>query len=305
MRLSIIGFGLLGSSLARAARRADPATQIQCVDRAGSVCDVARDLGLADAADHALSAIWPDADIVVMAAPVRAIIAMTPDVIDAAPRLAALTDLGSVKAPILGAAEAARPDYRRFTPAHPLAGDHLAGPEHGRATMFDGRRVILTPNAEVDPDAAARIRALFESVGARVSVMEAAEHDRAMGYVSHMPHLIAFAAMLGAAQLSDIMGEDALAYAAGGYRDFSRIAGSDPTMWADIFATNAAATREATALLRAELGALEAALDDPAALMALLGRASELRRALDAQQEPGWRATDDDADDGAGQTTDD
>lgn len=285
MKLSIVGFGLLGSSIARAQRRIDPGGAIQCVDPSERVRAVARERGLADAADASTEALWPDADIVLLAAPVRAIEEALPDIVARVGPGAVVTDVGSVKAPILAAAERAAPAFDRFVPAHPLAGGHASGPEAGAGDLLDGKRVILTPGAAARADAVARTRDFFARLGARVSVMDASAHDQLLGYTSHLPRLVAFATMLGAERLSADLGDDVRDAVAQGFRDFTRIAASDPTMWTDIFGTNAEAVRASARRLTAEIERLADAFDAPERLNPALARAKALREEMDAGRE--------------------
>ena len=238
MKLVIIGFGLLGSSIARAAKRRDRSVHITAIDPSESVLKTAIDLKLADDVAADIDAITPDSDWIILAAPVAVNLAILGRVIALAGPQTRLTDVGSTKARLTALLEREHPEFDRFIPAHPMAGREVSGPEHGLETLLDDKLVILTP-----PDAAGarHIEAasdFYASLGARLLVMDnAEEHDRLMGYASHLPHLLAFAFVNlaargnnGAVDYQDLTG--------GGYRDFTRIAASDPIMWHDILMEN-------------------------------------------------------------------
>lgn len=240
MKLVIIGFGLLGSSIARAAKRADKAVHITAIDPSKAVLDTARRLNLADEIAADIDAITPDCDWIILAAPVAVNLAILGRVIAAAGPQTRLTDVGSTKARLTDLLEHDHAAFDRFIPAHPMAGREVSGPEHGLAELFDDKLVILTPPKAAG---AAHIKAaaeLYQSLGARILILDnAQDHDRLMGYASHLPHLLAFAFVNlaargnnGSVDYQDLTG--------GGYRDFTRIAASDPVMWHDIFTENQA-----------------------------------------------------------------
>ncbi len=242
MRLVITGFGLLGGSIARAAKRAaaqqGSPLHITAIDPSRHVLKTAQDLGLADEYAANIEAIPPDSDWIILAAPVAVNQQILSQVIARAGARTRLTDVGSTKAHLTAKLEHDYPKFTRFIPAHPMAGREVSGPENSAETLFDDKLVILTPPKTAnkdDIDAAAR---LYTSLGARILIMDdAQEHDRLMGYVSHLPHLLAFAFVNLAAsrQNGDVDYQD---LTGGGYRDFTRIAASDPVMWHDIFTEN-------------------------------------------------------------------
>ncbi|HMM47917.1 MAG TPA: prephenate dehydrogenase/arogenate dehydrogenase family protein [Thiobacillaceae bacterium] len=249
-RLAIVGVGLIGGSLALALKRAGAVREVLGVGRSPQSLDAARELGVIDRAVD-----WADAaqaDCILLAAPVGETTAILTAL---APHLkpgTIVTDAGSTKSDVIAAARAALGTrIVDFVPGHPVAGSERSGPAAARADLYEGRRVVLTPVEETRDDALMQVRALWEAAGARVELLDAALHDRVFAAVSHLPHLAAFALVDELARRKD--GELFFRFAAGGFRDFTRIAGSSPEMWRDI----ALANRDA---LLAELDAYVEAL---------------------------------------------
>ena len=238
MKLVIIGFGLLGSSIARAAKRADNTVHITAIDRSDHALKTARDLNLADETASDIEVISPDSDWIILAAPVAVNLALLGRIITLAGPQTRLTDVGSTKARLTEKLDRDHSDFDRFIPAHPMAGREVSGPEHGLETLLDDKLVILTPPKAAKAEHIKAASNFYASLGARLLVLDnAEEHDRLMGYASHLPHLLAFAFVNltarrnnGAIDYQDLTG--------GGYRDFTRIAASDPVMWHDIFTEN-------------------------------------------------------------------
>lgn len=239
MKLAVIGFGLMGSSVARAARRAWAANiDILAVDPNADVRAKAEHLGLCNSAFSDISALPEDCDWIVLAAPVSANLSLINAAINKAGDKGCITDLGSTKAEIVNQLETHHKGFKRFIPAHPMAGRESSGPENGHQDLFDDKLFILTPpktSAAIHINAA---KAFYEKLGARTLLMQdASEHDRLMGYVSHLPHLLAFA-FVNLAASGNNGAHDYQDLTGAGYRDFTRIAASDPTMWQDIFLMN-------------------------------------------------------------------
>ena len=239
MKLAIVGFGLIGSSLARAAQRAYGASlNITAIDPSQDVLTYAQETGLCHQSSTSVADIPKDCDWVILAAPVATSLAVLDAVIAAVGPTTMLSDVGSTKGAIVDALNHRHPTFERFIPAHPMAGREVSGPEHGLATLFDNKLVILTPARATRESVTKAAESVYQKLGARtLRIEDAAEHDRLMGYASHLPHLLAFAFVNlaargnnGATDYQDLTG--------GGYRDFTRIAASDPTMWRDIFLGN-------------------------------------------------------------------
>ncbi len=274
--LAIVGTGLIGGSLSLALKQAGAVREVLGVGRNPARLTVARELGLIDRAVD-----WAEAgqaDCILLALPVGETEAVLKQL---APHLKAgaiVTDAGSTKASVVAAARAALGNrFADFVPGHPIAGSEQSGPAAARADLYQGKKVVLTPQADTRADALATVKALWEAAGAQVETLDADLHDRVFAAVSHLPHLAAFALVDELAQRAD--GDTFFRFAASGFGDFTRIAGSSPEMWRDI----ALANREA---LLAELDAYLAALqtlrsavsaEDAEALLAIFSRARAAR----------------------------
>ncbi len=279
-RVAIIGLGLIGSSLARAIALHLPATPIAGYDADAAVRQRAGDLGLATI-HAALPAAVARADLVVLAVPVGAMAAVAQAI---APHLAPgaiITDVGSSKASVLATLIAACPGHP-VIPAHPVAGTEYSGPDAGFASLFAGRWCILTPPADADPAATARVAALWRAVGADVETMDAAHHDLVLAVTSHLPHLIAYTIVGTASDLEEVTAGEVIKYSAGGFRDFTRIAASDPVMWRDVFLSNKDAVLEMLQRFTEDLTSLQRAIrwGDGDALHALFTRTRDVRRSI-------------------------
>ena len=235
-KLVIIGVGLIGGSVALAARRAGLARQIVGAGRSGEALEEALRLGVIDAAASPADAV-KDADLVLLAIPVGKMPEVMADIAPHLPSHAIVTDAGSTKGDVVAAARAhlaAR--LSRFVPAHPIAGAEKSGVQAARTELFDHKNVVLTPLAENDADAVARTEAFWRGCGANVSSMTTETHDQIFAAVSHLPHVLAFALVEEIARRPNA--DQLFGFAAGGFRDFSRIAGSSPEMWRDICLAN-------------------------------------------------------------------
>jgi prephenate dehydrogenase len=268
--MAVVGVGLIGGSLALAARRAHAVAQVVGVSRSAANRAAAREAGLVDEATGDLAAGVSDADLVVLASPVATIAAQLPLLGTLVGAAAVVTDVGSVKGPILAAGEAAFPDGR-FVAGHPIAGSERSGPGAARTDLFVDHNWIVTPGERTDPEALSRVSDLWRAAGARVVRMSAAWHDQVFASVSHLPHLAAYALMDTVIRLE--RDGERMKYAAGGLRDYTRIAGSDPEMWRDIFLMNRDALLPVLAEYRGALERLEAAIraGDGEGLRRLLG----------------------------------
>ena len=280
-RLALIGVGLIGGSLARALRDAGHVREVIGYGRGLANLQRAVELGVADRIETSLSAAVRDADMVVLATPVGSMA----DILDAiAPYLAkdaVVTDVGSVKGTIATAARAALgAKLTDFVPGHPIAGTERTGVEASFSSLFVGRRVVLTPLPETRAEAVARVRAMWQAAGAEVVSMSVEHHDAVLAATSHLPHLLAYTLVDMLARLDD--SREIFAYAAGGFRDFTRIASSDPVMWRDISLANREAIVNMLTKYRDELdGLIEAvAAGDGAKLQTLFARAKAARDAL-------------------------
>jgi prephenate dehydrogenase len=235
--VAVIGTGLIGGSLALALRRAGAVTTIIGYDRDGQSLERALSLGVIDTAADSASEAAKGAELVVVAVPVRSIGPVLHDVALALDRGAVVTDAGSTKVEVVRQAEAELRDlYPRFVPGHPIAGREASGVESAAADLFRSARVVLTPDARTDRDAIELVSGCWEAAGARTATMPAETHDRIFAAVSHLPHILSFALVSEIAARPDAA--ELLGFAAGGFRDFTRIAGSSPEMWRDIALQN-------------------------------------------------------------------
>jgi prephenate dehydrogenase len=235
--LAVLGVGLIGGSLAAALKRAGAAQAVVGYDRDAAALQRAVELGVIDLAAHSVSEAVRGADLVAVAVPVRAVGPVLHDVSLALEANAVVTDVGSTKADIMRTARGElRERYPRFVPGHPIAGRETSGVEAASAELFRGARVVLTPESDTAPEAVDVVRGAWEAVGARVSTMAGDVHDRIFAAVSHLPHLLSFALVSELAERADA--QQLFGFAAGGFRDFTRIAASSPEMWRDVALQN-------------------------------------------------------------------
>ncbi len=244
-RLALIGVGLIGSSVARIAReRGDLAGELVASARTQKTRDRVVELGIADRVEAELGRAVAGADCVMLCAPVGAYAEIAAEI---APHLAAgaiLTDVGSTKQSVIRDVGPLVPEGVHFVPAHPLAGTEYSGPDAGFITLFQGRYTLITPPPGTDAEAVERVAELWRRCGSMIEMLEPGHHDRVLAIVSHLPHLLAFTICGTADDLEDESRQEVLRFAATGFRDFTRIAASDPTMWRDVFLNNREALLE-------------------------------------------------------------
>jgi cyclohexadieny/prephenate dehydrogenase len=259
-RLALIGMGLIGGSIARAARAQGAVRQIVATARTPATRRRVAELGLADQVVESNAAAVSGADLVIVCIPVGACGAVAKEI---APHLApgaTVSDVGSVKGAIVRDMAPHLPAGVHFVPAHPVAGTEHSGPDSGFAELFVNRWCILTPPAGADAAAVERLAAFWRRLGANVERMPADHHDLVLGITSHLPHLIAYTIVGTADELSEVTRSEVLKFSAGGFRDFTRIAASDPTMWRDIFLANKDAVLEMLGRFSEDLSALTRAM---------------------------------------------
>ncbi len=259
-RLALIGTGLIGSSIARAARAQGAARSIVATARSAATRRRVAELGLADQVVETNAAAAEGADLVIVCVPVGACGAVAREI---GPHLqpgTIVSDVGSVKGSVLRAMSPHLPAGVHFVPAHPVAGTEHSGPDAGFAELFVGRWCILTPPANVDQAAVERLAAFWRLIGANVEIMSAEHHDLVLGITSHLPHLIAYTIVGTADELGQVTRSEVLQFSAGGFRDFTRIAASDPTMWRDVFLHNKEAVLEMLGRFNEDLSMLTRAI---------------------------------------------
>ena len=281
-RVALIGIGLIGSSLARALRRDSPGTSIvACARRAGTLAAVRR-LELADETTEDPAAAAADADLVVIATPLSAYAEIGQRIAPALRPDAILTDVGSVKEAVIRDLQPHLPPGVHLVPGHPVAGTEHSGPEAGFAELFQGRWCILTPLPETAPEAVAAVARMWESAGMRVVTMSPDHHDKVLAVTSHLPHLIAYTIVGTATDLEDSLKSEVIEFSASGFRDFTRIAASDPVMWRDIFLNNREAVLEILQRFNEDLTALQRAIrwGEGDKLQELFTRTRAIRRSI-------------------------
>ncbi|ACJ01425.1 prephenate/arogenate dehydrogenase family protein [Rhodospirillum centenum] len=287
-RVAVIGLGLIGSSLARVLR-ADPtlAGELVAADRSAAVCARVLELGLADRAETDPACAVAGADLVILAVPIGACADLAAAI---GPHLkpgAILTDVGSVKQAVIRDVAPQVPDGVHFVPGHPIAGTEHSGPDAGFADLFRGRWCILTPPPGTDPAAVEKVVELWRRAGSMIEVMEPGHHDRVLAITSHLPHLIAYTIVGTATDLEEHLKSEVIRFSASGFRDFTRIAASDPVMWRDIFLNNREAVLEIIQRFTEDLTALQRAIrwGEAETLEHLFTRTRDIRRGIiDARQ---------------------
>ena len=281
-RVALIGIGLIGSSLARVLRRDAPETEIAACARRGETLEAVRRLGIADLTTDDPAEAVADADLVVIATPLSAYAEVAQRIAPALRPGAIVTDVGSVKEAAIRELRPLLPEGVHFVPGHPVAGTEHSGPDAGFAELFRDRWCILTPLPETAPEALGKVQALWEMAGMRVTTMPAEHHDKVLAVTSHLPHLIAYTIVGTATELGEDLQSEVVAYSAGGFRDFTRIAASDPVMWRDIFLANREAVLELLQRFSEDLTALQRAIrrGDAEVLHEWFTRTRAIRRSI-------------------------
>lgn len=258
-RIALIGLGLIAGSMALAIRRAGLATEIVGYAKSSATRDVAREIGLCDrVVDSAVDAVQ-GADLVVLCVPIGAMEDVAREIGPALAPGATVSDVGSVKKAVIDAVAPHLPKGVHFVPAHPLAGTEHSGPRSGFASLFENRWCVLIPGA-APCDAVDRLARLWRGMGANVEEMEVDHHDLVLAVTSHTPHLIAYTMVGVADDIARVHDSEVIKFSAAGFRDFTRIAASDPTMWRDVFLNNREATLEILGRFTEELFALQRAI---------------------------------------------
>jgi cyclohexadieny/prephenate dehydrogenase len=280
-RLTIIGLGLIGSSVARAVKAQMPSVRITGFDADAEVRSRAVNLGICDDVTDTVGASVTDADLVILCVPVGAMGAVAQEFADDLPVDAIVSDVGSCKQSVADGLAAVLPQAT-IIPAHPVAGTEKSGPDAGFSTLFKGRWCILTPPENAPEAAVERLRSFWQRLGADVEIMDARHHDMVLAVTSHLPHLIAYTIVGTADDLEGVTQSEVIKYSAGGFRDFTRIAASDPVMWRDVFLANKEAVLEMLQRFSEDLSVLQRAIryDKGDELEALFSRTRNIRRSI-------------------------
>jgi cyclohexadieny/prephenate dehydrogenase len=281
-QITIIGFGLIGSSIARGIIRGGLANRIICADMSREVCDKVKELGLATEAYSDVSKSVKGSDLVILCVPVGAMANVADKI---APHLdsgCTVTDVGSVKGAVLKALQPRLPAKVHIIGGHPIAGTEHSGPEAGFAELFENRWCILTPMPHTELRAVEKLTHFWESLGSNIQIMDAAHHDLVLGITSHLPHLIAYTIVGTATDLEEDLKGEVIKFSASGFRDFTRIAASDPVMWRDVFMNNKDAVLQILQRFTEDLTAMQKAIrkGDGDYLYKQFKETREIRRAI-------------------------
>ena len=282
-RVALIGLGLIASSMFWAMKRGNLVDEVIGYARSAETRAKAREIGLCDSVCDTAKEAVEGADLVVLCVPVGAMEAVAKEIAPALMPGATITDVGSVKRAVIAAVAPNLPEGVHFVPAHPMAGTEHSGPTSGVAELFDGKFCLIVPMQDSDPVAVERLEALWQDMGAQINRMDDAAHrDLVCAVTSHAPHLIAYTMVGVADDLRRVTDSEVIRYSAAGFRDFTRIAASDPTMWRDVFLTNKDATLENLGRFTEELFALHRAIrtGDGDHLFAYYTRTRDIRRGI-------------------------
>jgi len=281
-RVALIGFGLIGGSIARAAREQGLAGEIVTTARSAKSRDRIRQLKIVDRVVETNVEAATDADLVILCIPVGACGAVAEEIAGNLKPGAIVSDVGSVKTSVVRDMAPYLPATTHFVPAHPVAGTEHSGPDSGFAELFTDRWCILTPPDGSDPDAIERVRAFWAALGAKVEIMTPDHHDLVLAITSHLPHLIAYTIVGTADELGQVTSSEVMKFSAGGFRDFTRIAASDPIMWRDVFLANKDAVLEMLGTFNEDLSKLTRAIrrGDGEVLFEHFSRTRAIRRGI-------------------------
>ena len=281
-RVAIVGFGLIGSSVARVLRRDDLAGEIVACDASAEARARVLALGIADRALASPAAAVRGADLVMLCTPVRSFGAIGAAMARGLSKGAIVSDVGSVKGAVVEALAPHIPRGVHLVPGHPIAGTENSGPDAGFAELFQGRWCVLTPPEGTSARAVGRVAEFWRRAGMEIATMSPAHHDRVLAITSHVPHLIAYTIVSTVSDLEETMRAEVIKFAASGFRDFTRVAGSDPTMWRDIFLSNREAVLEMTGRLYEDIALLQKAIrhGDGDTLHRVFSRSRRVRRGI-------------------------
>jgi len=280
--VALIGLGLIGSSLGHAIKRHGLARRVSGTARSAATRETAMRIGFVDDVHEDPAECVRGADLVILCTPVGTFAKLAEQMAPALEPRAILSDAGSVKCSVIESIKPHLPEGVHFIPGHPIAGTEYSGPESGFAELFEGRWCILTPLPETDDDALARLKGFWEAVGSEVEIMTPGHHDLVLAITSHLPHLIAYNIVGTASDLETVTEKEVIKFSASGFRDFTRIAASDPVMWRDIFMNNREAVLEMLGRFTEDLASLQRAIrwGDGEALEDLFTRTRAVRRSV-------------------------
>ena len=287
-KVCIVGLGLIGGSIGLAIKRSNISNQITGYARSNSTLERAIELGLVDSVKDNLEEAVNNSDLVILATPLSTFRELVEEMSPFLKKGCIITDTGSAKLTVIEDLKDILPNGVEFVPGHPIAGTEESGPDAGFAELFDNRWCILTPTEDNSSNAVDLVKGFWESIGSKVEIMDPMHHDKVLAITSHIPHLIAFNIVGTANNLANVTEKEVVKYSAGGFRDFTRIAASDPKMWSDIFTYNSDAVLEMLDLFSNDLAKLKAAVikKDSDLLFSNFEKTREVRKnIIDAGQE--------------------
>ena len=281
-RVCLIGLGLIGSSIGAAIHKLNLADHVSGYAASEKTRQIATSIGFVDSVHETAAAAVADADLVILCAPVGVMEAITLEIAPALKSGCIVSDVGSVKKAVISAVAPHLPDHVHFIPGHPIAGSEKSGPESGYPELFVDRWCILTPLPDSDQLAVKQLEQFWKALGSSVEIMTPSHHDSVLAITSHLPHLIAYSIVSTASDLEDVTRSEVIKFSAGGFRDFTRIAASDPTMWRDVFLTNKEAVLEMLGRFSEDLSALQRSIrwGDGDALFDLFSRSKQTRQQI-------------------------
>lgn len=286
-KVSFIGFGLINSSLARLFKLKLLAKKTSAFSRRKDTRDKIRSLNIVDIVDENIHDSVKEADLIVLGVPVGAMKSIIEEILPSLKKGVIITDVGSIKKNLIDSIAPLLPDDIHFVPGHPIAGTEKSGPESGFPELFNGRWCILTPDKNTSQTALKKIKYIWEQAGMQVAIMDADYHDRVLAITSHIPHLVAFSIVGTVTELEDQLKTEVIKYSAGGFRDFTRIAASDPVMWRDVFLNNSEAVLEMLGRFIEDLTALQKSIrwQDGESLEKLFTKTREIRKGIISEEQ--------------------
>ena len=286
-KVTFIGFGLINSSLAHVFKLKTLAKETTAFSRSKETREKIKNLNIVDNVNDNIKESVKDSDLIVLGVPVGAMESIVSDIAPFLKSGTIVTDVGSVKKHLIDSLLPILPSDVYFVPGHPIAGTEKSGPEAGFAELFNGRWCILTPNKNTSQEALEKVKFIWEQAGMQIATMDAEYHDRVLAITSHIPHLVAFSIVGTVTELEDQLKTEVIKYSAGGFRDFTRIAASDPIMWRDVFLNNSEAVLEMLGRFIEDLTALQKSIrwQDGDSLEKLFTKTREIRKGIISEEQ--------------------
>ena len=286
-KVTFIGFGLINSSLAHVFKSKSLAKETCAYSRRKETRNKIKNLNIVDNVYDDIKSSVKKSDLIILGVPVGAMKKIVTIIAPLLERGTIITDVGSVKKELVDSISLILPKHIHFIPGHPIAGTENSGPESGFSELFKGRWCILTPNQNTSKSALARVKNMWKEAGMQIAIMDAEYHDRVLAITSHIPHLVAFSIVGTVTELEDQLKTEVIKYSAGGFRDFTRIAASDPVMWRDVFLNNSEAVLEMLGRFIEDLTALQKSIrwQDGKSLEKLFTKTREIRKGIISEEQ--------------------